>query len=111
MNDKIDIAITLDFDLVDYPTDDIIYQVFFESAPKCVMSKAHPLAKQDEIHFDSLSTETMIAIDPAISRGAYNNIIQFCERHGIYTVPYHLCILYPKHSAESRSRTGILCTG
>ena len=24
----------------------------------------------------------MIAIDPSISRGAYNNIVQFCERHG-----------------------------
>ena len=82
MNGKIDIALTLDFDLIDYPTDDIIYQVFFESAPKCVISKAHPLAKPDEIHFDSLSTETMIAIDPAISKGAYNNIVQFCERHG-----------------------------
>ena len=31
MNGKIDIALTLDFDLIDYPTDDIIYQVFFES--------------------------------------------------------------------------------
>ena len=27
MNGKIDIALTLDFDLIDYPTDDIIYQV------------------------------------------------------------------------------------
>ncbi|MEI3279923.1 MAG: hypothetical protein V8R46_03730 [Eubacterium ramulus] len=24
----------------------------------------------------------MIAIDPAISKGAYNNIVHFCERHG-----------------------------
>ena len=111
MNGKIDIALTLDFDLIDYPTDDIIYQVFFESAPKCVISKAHPLAKPDEIHFDSLSTETMIAIDPAISKGAYNNIVQFLRTTWIYTVQYHLRILHPEYSVESRSRTGILRTG
>lgn len=81
INGKIDIALTLDFDLTDYPTDDIIYQFFFESTPKCVISKAHPLAKQAMINFDSLSTVPMIAIDPAISRGAYNNIVHFCERH------------------------------
>ena len=79
---RIDIALTLDFDIVDYPADDIIYQVFFESSPKCVISRSHPLAQQNNLHFDRLSTETMIAIDPSISRGAYNNIVQFCERHG-----------------------------
>lgn len=79
---RIDIALTLDFDMIDYPTEDVIYQVFFESSPKCVISKSHPLAQQNNLHFDSLSTETMIAIDPSISRGAYNNLVQFCERHG-----------------------------
>ena len=82
LNGRIDIALTLDFDIVDYPADDIIYQVFFESSPKCVISRSHPLAQQNNLHFDRLSTETMIAIDPSISRGAYNNIVQFCERHG-----------------------------
>lgn len=37
LNGRIDIALTLDFDIVDYPADDIIYQVFFESSPKCVI--------------------------------------------------------------------------
>ncbi len=82
LDGSIDIALTLDFDLADYPAEDVVYQVFFRSRPKCVIAKFHPLAEQAPIHFDALSTETMIAISPSVSRGAYNNIVQFCERHG-----------------------------
>ena len=79
---SIDIALTMDFDLEDYPKEDIVYQVFFHSVPKCVIAKSHPLAKESTIRLKALSTEAMIAISPSVSTGAYNNIVQFCERHG-----------------------------
>lgn len=82
LDGSIDIALTMDFDLIDYPTEDIVYQIFFHSTPKCVIAKSHPLARQTPLHLDALSTEPMIAISPSVSRGAYNNIMQFCERHG-----------------------------
>lgn len=82
IDNSIDIALTMDFDLADYPTEKIVYQVFFNSVPKCVIAKSHPLAKQTPLHLDALSTEPMIAISPDMSRGAYNNIVQFCDRHG-----------------------------
>ena len=79
---SIDIALTMDFDLADYPKEDIVYQIFFHSVPKCVIAKSHPLAKESTIRLKALSTEAMIAISPSVSTGAYNNIVQFCERHG-----------------------------
>lgn len=79
----IDLAITLDFDLEEYPTDEIIYQVFFQTRPKCVISKSNPLASSPSFQLGDLSSETMIAISPEESKGAYNSIIQFCERHNI----------------------------
>lgn len=79
---SIDIALTMDFDLADYPAEDIVYQVFFHSTPRCVIAKSHPLAQRAPIHLEALSTEPMIAISPSLSKGAYNNIVQFCERHG-----------------------------
>jgi DNA-binding transcriptional LysR family regulator len=82
LHERIDIALTMDFDLADYPPEDIVYQVFFCSTPKCVIAKSHPLAKQTPIPLDALRTETMIAISPEVSKGAYHNIIHFCERHG-----------------------------
>lgn len=82
LSGNIDIALTLDFDLIDYPTEEIVYQAFFRSCPKCVIAKSHPLAKQASIHFEALSSEPMIAISPDCSQGAYNNIVQFCERYG-----------------------------
>lgn len=83
LDGSIDIALTMDFDLIDYPREDIVYQFFFHSTPKCVIAKSHPLATRTPIHLESLSAEPMIAISPSLSKGAYNNIVQFCERHGI----------------------------
>lgn len=81
LNGGIDIALTLSFDLEDYPADEIVYQVFFQSHPKCVISKSNPLASHDSFDWDMLCTEMMIAISPEVSAGAYHNIVQFCERH------------------------------
>lgn len=83
MNDTIDIALTLGFDLEDFEPDEIVYQVFFQSKPKCVISKSNPLAATSTFELEELSSETMIAISPEESKGAYHNIIQFCERHNI----------------------------
>ncbi len=81
LDNLIDIAITLSFDLDDYPMDQIVYQIFFRSQPKCVISKSNPLASLPAFDWEMLSSETMIAISPEVSRGAYQNILQFCERH------------------------------
>ncbi len=81
LNGDIDIALTLSFDLEDYPAEEIVYQVFFQSQPKCVISKSNPLASRDSFDWDMLCTEMMIAISPEVSAGAYHNIVQFCERH------------------------------
>lgn len=83
LDDTIDIAITLGFDLEDFVQDDIVYQVFFQSKPKCVISKSNPLVTASGLKLEDLSSETMIAISPKESKGAYHNIIQFCERHDI----------------------------
>lgn len=83
MNDTIDIALTLGFDLEDFEQDEIVYQVFFQSKPKCVISKSNPLVAESSFKLEELSSETMIAISPEESKGAYHNIIQFCDRHDI----------------------------
>ena len=81
INGSIDIALTFAFDLEDYPIDDIVYQVFFQSKPKCVISRSNPLANRKDFQLNDLSSETMIAISPDVSKGAYHHILQFCERH------------------------------
>lgn len=86
LNDSIDIALTMDFDLLEYPQDQTIYQPFFHSRPKCVIAKTHPLANHDEIHLDELKFEPLIAISPEVSKGAYNNIIHLCEVYGFTPV-------------------------
>lgn len=82
LNKTLDVALTMDFDLTDYPASDIVYQVFFRSEPRCVISQSHPLANEETISPEHLSTEPMIAISPSVSQGAYNNIVQFCDRYG-----------------------------
>lgn len=82
LDKSLDVALTLDFDLADFPAEDIVYHTFFQSEPRCVISKSHPLANESTIRLENLSTEPMIAISPSLSNGAYNNIVQFCERHG-----------------------------
>lgn len=79
---KIDVALTMDFDLRSYPSDEIVYQFFFQSHPLCVISKSHPLAQEENLSIESLRQETLIAISPEISEGAYQNIVQLCELHG-----------------------------
>lgn len=86
MNEQIDIALTMDFDLLEYPKEQTVYQQFFQSQPKCVISKSHPLAHKDEIHLEELKTEPMIAISPEVSQGAYNNIVNLCEVYGFTPV-------------------------
>ncbi len=81
MNNTIDIALTLSFDLEDFNPEEIVYQTFFRSQPKCVISKSSPLASLPDFDWGVLSSETMIAISPDESKGAYHHIIQFCERH------------------------------
>ncbi len=83
LNGEIDIALTLSFDLEDYPDKEIVYQNFFQSQPKCVISKSNPIASHPAFGWEMLSSQTMIAIAPEESQGAYHNIIQFCDRHNI----------------------------
>lgn len=82
MDSRIDIALTLGFDMEDFNPDEVVFQPFFQSHPQCVISRSNPLATQPDFDLSALSSETMVAISPEISRGAYHNIVQFCERHG-----------------------------
>lgn len=82
LSDEIDIAITLGLDMEDFNPEEVVFQPFFQSHPKCVISRSNPLATQSDFDLSALSSETMIAISPEVSRGAYHNIVQFCERHG-----------------------------
>ena len=82
MDNRIDIALTLGFDMEDFNPDEVVFQPFFQSHPQCVISRSNPLATQPDFDLSALSSETMVAISPEISRGAYHNIVQFCERHG-----------------------------
>ncbi len=84
MGGSIDIALTLSFDLEDFPAGEIVYQNFFQSQPKCVISKSNVLTAEPFFDWEMLNAETMIAIAPEESMGAYNNIVQFCERHNIH---------------------------
>lgn len=86
---EIDIALTMDFDLLEYPDTEVIYQPFFQASPKCVISTSHPLAKKDYIHLEELKNEPMIAIKPEISQGAYDHIVQLCEIHGFIPEQVH----------------------
>lgn len=81
-NGDIDIALTMDFDLKEYSDAETVYQPFFHSTPKCVISKSHPLAKKEYVHLDELKNEPMIAILPELSQGAYDHIVQLCDIHG-----------------------------
>lgn len=83
LSDQLDIVLTLSFDLEDYPADEIVWQVFFHSQPKCVISKANTLAQSVPFDLGLLSQENMVAISPDISLGAYHNILAFCERHNV----------------------------
>ena len=79
---EIDIAITLDFDLNSYKDQDILYESLYTASGDCVISSHHPLAKKADFKMSDLKDETAIAIDPDISFGGYNNLLEFCKRHG-----------------------------
>ncbi len=82
LKNRIDIALTMDFDLPDYPEQKTIYQPFFQTNLRCVISRSHPLADQPEISLADLKEDPLIAIAPHISRGAYYNILELCEESG-----------------------------
>lgn len=87
---KIDISLTMDFDLPGYPATDTIYQPFFHSSARCVLSKSHPLAKREYIHLEDLKNVPIVAINPEISYGAYNNAMELCKIHGFTPQEIHL---------------------
>ncbi len=87
---KIDISLTMDFDLPGYPAEETVFQPFFHSSARCVISKLHPLAKKDYIHLEELKNVPLIAINPEISFGAYNNAVELCKLHGFTPKEIHL---------------------
>lgn len=87
---KIDISLTMDFDLPGYPASETIFQPFFHSGARCVLSKSHPLAKREYIHLEDLKNVPIVAINPEISYGAYNNAMELCKIHGFTPQEIHL---------------------
>ena len=87
---KIDIAITMDFDLAGYPAEKTVFQPFFHSSARCVLSKSHPLAKKEYIHLEELKNVPLVAINPELSFGAYNNAVELCKIHGFHPREIHL---------------------
>lgn len=90
LDGDIDIAITMDFDLPGYPADATVFQPFFHSQTRCVLSKSHPLAQKEYIHLEELKNVPLIAINPELSFGAYNNAIELCKIHGFTPKEIHL---------------------
>lgn len=83
---EIDIAMTVDFDIEEYTDQNVIYQPFFISKGRCVISKYHPLADQEVIQIEDLKEEPLIAISPDISKGACQHLLELCKMHG-FTPP------------------------
>lgn len=79
---EIDIAMTVDFDLEEYQEQNVVFQPFFISAGRCVISKYHPLANLESICIEDLKKEPVIAISPEISKGAYQHLMDLCQLHG-----------------------------
>ncbi|MCI6018145.1 MAG: LysR family transcriptional regulator [Clostridiales bacterium] len=87
-NGQIDIAITLNFDLPSYEEQEVLYENIYHSTGECIISKHHPLAYKENFRLTDLKDETAIAISPDISLGGYNNLIDYCKRHGF--TPRHI---------------------
>lgn len=87
---KIDISLTMDFDLPGYPAEETVFQPFFHSSARCVLPKSNPLAKKEYIHLEELKNVPLIAINPEISFGAYNNAVELCKIHGFTPKDIHL---------------------
>ena len=81
-NGSIDIAITLSIDIQSYQDQDVLYENLYYSSGECIISKHHPLASKQDFHLIDLKDETAIAISPDVSLGGYNNLIDYCKRHG-----------------------------
>lgn len=88
LNNRLDIALTMGFDLSDYPLDQIVSQDFYEIEARIAISKRHPFAKRKMLSMPEMESETLIAISPDISHGAYNEIIQLCDACGF--TPQHI---------------------
>lgn len=90
MDGTIDIAMTMDFDLAGYPPEETVFQPFLHSGATCVISKSHPLAKKKYVHLDELKNVPLVAINPELSFGAYNNAVELCKIHGFVPQEIHL---------------------
>ena len=80
MNDQIDIALTMDFDLLELSQGTDCLSAVFQSQPKCVISKSHPLSHKDEIHLEELKTEPMIDNLPGDFPGSLPIILSILMR-------------------------------
>ena len=88
LNNRLDIALTMRFDLGDYPLDQIVSQEFYEIEARIAVSSRHPLAKRKVLSMSEMEQETLIAISPDVSHGAYNEIINLCDECGF--TPQHI---------------------
>lgn len=88
LNNRLDIALTMGFDLNDYPLDQIVSQEFYEINPRIAVSAGHPFAKRKMLSMSEMEPETLIAISPDVSHGAYNEIINLCDECGF--TPQHI---------------------
>lgn len=82
LNNRLDIALTMGFDLSDYPMDQIVWQDFYEIEARIAISRRHPLAKRKVLSLKEMENERLIAISPEVSHGAYNEIIHLCDNSG-----------------------------
>jgi len=80
LENSIDIAITLGFDLAAYDSKTFDTYEFLSFPGKCFISTYHPLAKEESISLKDLKNETLIAISPDISKGGYDRLISEFER-------------------------------
>lgn len=88
LNSRLDIALTMGFDLNDYPIDQIVSQEFYEMEARIAIASGHPLAKRKALSMPEMKDETLIAISPDVSHGAYNEVIHLCEDSGF--TPQHI---------------------
>lgn len=88
LDNRLDIALTMGFDLNDYPLDQIVSQDFYELEARIAISKNHPFAKRKTLSMSEMEPETLIAISPDVSHGAYNELINLCKESGF--TPQHI---------------------
>lgn len=77
INNELDAIITKLFEV-----DTILgeaHATLFQSEPVVVMGKDHPLANRERLDISELSDHPFIAISPAESLGAYNQLYSYCH--------------------------------